>query len=51
MNRKKILLLVNDLTMTPIVIADINIKNKKEFASDIPAGIRFVFSKSRPWLI
>lgn len=45
-NRKKILVLVNDLTMVPVVIADVNAKNKKELAVDIIAGIRVAFKQA-----
>lgn len=45
-NRKKILVLVNDLSFSPIVLADINAKNKKELETYIKLGIEEVFSYS-----
>lgn len=44
-NRKKILVLVNDLTMIPVVIADVNAKNKKELAEEIRIGIKQTFKQ------
>ncbi|MFC4710322.1 DUF6933 domain-containing protein [Enterococcus eurekensis] len=41
-NRKKILLLVNDLTMISIVISDVNAQRKKELDSLIREGIQTV---------
>lgn len=45
-NRKKILVLVNDKSFSPIVLADINAKNKKDLSDMIKAGIQEVFSYS-----
>ena len=45
-NRKKILVLVNDKSFSPIVLADINAKNKKDLNNMIKAGIEEVFSYS-----
>lgn len=45
-NRKKILVLVNDKSFSPIVLADINAKNKKDLNHMIKAGIEEVFSYS-----
>lgn len=45
-NRKKILVLVNDKSFSPIVLADINAKNKKDLDHMIKAGIEEVFSYS-----
>lgn len=42
-NRKKILVLVNDLTLTPVVIYDVNAKNKAMLAEAIVAGIQAAF--------
>lgn len=41
--RKKILLLVNDLTYFPIVLADINAANKKKLAEIFPAAVYTAF--------
>lgn len=46
LNRKKILVLVNNLSFSPIVLADINAKNKKELETYIKLGIEEVFSYS-----
>lgn len=46
LNRKKILVLVNDQSFSPIVLADINAKNKKDLDAMIKAGIEEVFSYS-----
>lgn len=46
MNRKKILVLVNGLSNSPIVLADINAKNKKHLEEYIKQGIEEVFSYS-----
>ncbi|MGG5369513.1 DUF6933 domain-containing protein [Enterococcus sp. AZ196] len=46
LNRKKILVLVNDLSFSSIVLADINAKNKKELITYIKMGIEEVFSYS-----
>jgi hypothetical protein len=43
---KKILLLINDLTCTPIVLADINAKNRQYLPEYIEEGIRFIFAYS-----
>ncbi|MGX6979187.1 DUF6933 domain-containing protein [Vagococcus elongatus] len=45
-NRKKILVLVNGLTLAPVVLADINAKNKKELAVYIREGIHEVFKQA-----
>lgn len=52
-DRKKILVLVNDLSFSPIVLADINAKNKKQLSLYIKEGIEHVFSYStdKPYLI
>ncbi len=50
-NRKKILVLVNDLTLSPIVLADNNAKNKKELETYIKLGIEKVFSYSEVPLV
>lgn len=42
-NRKKVLVLVNDLTMMPIVIADVNAQSKKQLAQMIVDGIWCAF--------
>ena len=42
-NRKKVLVLVNDLTFMPVVLADINAKNKKQLANYIRDGIYLAF--------
>lgn len=42
-NRKKVLVLVNDLTMMPIVIADVNAQSKKQLAQMITEGIWCAF--------
>lgn len=53
LDRKKILVLVNDLSFSPIVLADINAKNKKQLSLYIKEGIEHVFSYStdKPYLI
>ncbi|MHC5250061.1 DUF6933 domain-containing protein [Enterococcus sp. LJL90] len=45
-NRKKILVLDNDLTLSPVVLADINAKNKKNLEEHIKLGIEEIFSYS-----
>lgn len=45
-DRKKILVLVNDFSSSPIVLADINAKNKKYLEDYIKEGIEQVFSLS-----
>jgi len=45
-NRKKVLVIVNDLSFSPIVLADINAKNKKDIEKYIKDGIKEVFSYS-----
>lgn len=45
-NRKKILFLVNDLTCSSIIIADVNAKNRKQLPDFIREGIRFIFELS-----
>lgn len=53
LDRKKVLILVNDLSFSPIVLADINAKNKKQLSLYIKEGIEHVFSYStdKPYLI
>lgn len=53
LNRKKILVLVNNLSFSPIVLADINVKNRKQLPVYIKEGIEHVFSYStdKPFLI
>lgn len=46
LERKKILVLVNDLSFSPIVLADINAKNKRNLSKYIKEGIEQVFSLS-----
>lgn len=43
LHRKKVLVLVNDLTMMPIVIADVNAQSKKQLAQMIVEGIWSAF--------
>jgi len=45
-NRKKILVIVNDLSFSPIILADINAKNKKDIEKYIKNGIKEAFSYS-----
>lgn len=45
-NRKKILVLVNTVSYSPIVLLDINAKNKKNLPSYIRKGISEIFSYS-----
>lgn len=45
-NRKKVLVLVNGLTLAPVILADINAKNKKELAVYIREGIREAFKQA-----
>lgn len=42
-HRKKILVLLNDLTYTPIILQDINAQKKKQLAKLIPEAIRVAF--------
>lgn len=42
-NRKKILILLNDLTYTPIVLQDVNAQKKKQLSQLIPDAIRVAF--------
>ncbi|MBO0424263.1 hypothetical protein BCR22_09945 [Enterococcus plantarum] len=46
LDRKKILVLVNDLSFSPIVLADINAKNSPQLSLYIKEGIEHVFSYS-----
>ena len=46
LDRKKILVLVNDLSFSPIVLADINAKNKQHLPTYIKEGIEHVFGYS-----
>lgn len=42
-NRKKVLILLNDLTYTPIILQDINAQMKKQLPELIPEAIRIAF--------
>lgn len=42
-NRKKVLILLNDLTYTPIILQDINAESKKQLPELIPEAIRIAF--------
>lgn len=46
MDHKKILVLVNDLSNSPVVLADINSKNKQFLPEYIKEGIEHIFSYS-----
>ncbi|MBO0473017.1 hypothetical protein IGL98_000368 [Enterococcus sp. DIV0840] len=46
LDRKKVLVLVNDLSFSPIVLADINAKNKQQLSVYIKEGIEHVFGYS-----
>ncbi|MFD1902761.1 DUF6933 domain-containing protein [Enterococcus termitis] len=46
LDRKKVLVLVNDLSFSPIVLVDINAKNKQQLSSYIKEGIEHIFSYS-----
>ncbi|MBT2732896.1 site-specific integrase [Carnobacterium sp. ISL-102] len=42
-NRKKVIILLNDLTYTPIILQDINAQKKKKLPEIIPEAIRIAF--------
>ena len=42
-NRKKVLILLNDLTYTPIILQDVNAQKKKQLPQLIPEAIRVAF--------
>lgn len=42
-NRKKILILLNDLTYTPIILQDVNAQKKKQLPQLIPEAVRIAF--------
>ncbi|MGB7365716.1 DUF6933 domain-containing protein [Carnobacterium jeotgali] len=42
-NRKKVIILLNDLTYTPIILQDINAQKKKQLSEIIPEAIRIAF--------
>lgn len=42
-NRKKVIILLNDQTLTPIILQDINAQKKKQLSKLIPEAIRIAF--------